>query len=109
MPRTYKPKRASKRWLEGAPDFVLDCFDHPQYADRWTVLYRGEGNEIRDERGNVTHIFGMSHGYHCGGSVEFKAHEQAAYRYRNGHRRIRWIDIPEDMRKQFENWGRASE
>ena len=107
--RKYSPRRASKRWLEGAPAFVLDCFDHPQYADRWTVLYCGPDNEIRDDRGNVTHIFGMSHGYDCGGSIEFKRWDAVNYRYRNKHRRIRWLDIPADMRARFTAWGEASE
>jgi hypothetical protein len=26
--RAYRLRRATKRWQEGAPEYVLDCFDH---------------------------------------------------------------------------------
>lgn len=106
MAKTYKPRRASEtRWLESAHDYILDCFDHPDYADRWTILYCGDANTIKDSAGNVTHIFGMSHGEHCGGSFEMDRWQQAAYRYRNKHRRVRWLDIPEHMRERFAQRG----
>ena len=30
---------------------------------------------------------------------ELRAHEAAAYRYREGKRRIRWLDLPEHIRE----------
>ena len=36
--RPYRPRRATKRWLEGAPEYVLDCFDNRgKTVDRYTV------------------------------------------------------------------------
>ena len=40
----YVPKRAAKRWLEGAPKPVLACYDKPGTSDRYTVLMY-DGND----------------------------------------------------------------
>jgi hypothetical protein len=114
MPRLYTPRRASKtRWLQHAPDYILDVFDHPKFGDRYTVIFAGKGFtyaldkgkfEERGEYGNTylqylslndipTH---PSHGISMWG--EMKAYEAMMYRYRNKHRRIKWMDLPENVR-----------
>lgn len=36
----YQPKRASKRWTESAPAYVLACYDNGgKTCDRYTVLF----------------------------------------------------------------------
>jgi hypothetical protein len=108
--RKYTPRRASNRWLEGAPDCILDCFDHPQFADRFTIWF-GKSEAFHVSRdGSIgqgpdqyhnTYITGLGTSENGGtsGSLEYKAHEVAAYRYRNKHRRVRWQDLPEATRR----------
>jgi len=96
--RPYRPRRAPARFLVDAPAYVLDCFDHPEYADRYEALLIGPLNEAQDTHGNVIRIGGISHNEYCGGSFEMKAHEATLYRAANRRRRIRWLDIPEKVR-----------
>lgn len=39
--RKYTPRRAGKRWLEGAPEYVLDCI-----YDRANTVHEYEGSDI---------------------------------------------------------------
>lgn len=97
-----KPRRASvARWLQDAPPFVLDCFDHPAAVDRYTVFLGGE--HIAEWRGKwwVSYL-GMSdaptlpHGFSQWG--EITQSDAARYRYVNGRHRVRWLDLPEHIR-----------
>lgn len=51
----YTPRRQSSRWLDGdCPPHVLAIYDHPAFADRFTVFYRdapGVRHYERDPRG----------------------------------------------------------
>jgi len=99
MTRAYKPRRASKRWTNDAPAWVLDCFDHPQFADRYTVIFGGdliEGNGTF--RNTWLHYLSTSENGGVSGIGEFEAHTAAAYRYRNKNRRIAWRDLPEPVK-----------
>lgn len=103
MPRAYKPRRAGKRWLEAAPEYVLDCFDDPRTCDRYTVLFGGSLlNGTKDGREVWIDYLGMSgaptHPQGFSQYGELKPHEAAAYRYANGKRRVRWLDLPENIR-----------
>ncbi len=105
MSRKYTPRRAGKRWREAAPDFILDCFDHPDTGDRYTVFFCGPNNTgSKDGSFATTWIFymGMSgnptHPQGIGMSGEMEAYQAMQYRYRNGHRRVRWLDLPEKVR-----------
>jgi hypothetical protein len=92
--RKYSPRRAGARWREGAPSYILDCFDHPQFADRYTVIFALVENS---PRGPWLHYLGIGYGASAWGELD--RFEAAAYRYANGKKRIRWLDIPEDIRK----------
>jgi hypothetical protein len=99
----YKPRRASKRWLANAPDYVLDVFDDPRTIDRYTVFFCGE-LLIGDSRQNMyIPYLGMSgapthpQGFSQWG--ELRPHEVSAYRYRNSHKRIKWLQLPENIRR----------
>lgn len=38
----FRPKRSAKRWLVGAPECVIACYDNRgKTADRYTVLFGG--------------------------------------------------------------------
>ncbi len=38
----YRPKRSAKRWLVGAPEYVIACYDNGgKTADRYGVLFGG--------------------------------------------------------------------
>jgi hypothetical protein len=109
--RKYSPRRAGKRWLEGAPSYVLDCFDHPAFADRFTIWFDGSQafHVKRDEARTIgqgpdqyhnTYLTGLgtSENGCTSGALEQEAHQVAAYRYANGKRRVRWLDLPEATR-----------
>lgn len=116
MARKYSPRRASRRWLEGAPSYVLDVLDNGgKTADRYTVLFTfplafaldAAGEFLpAGERGDFSRTYipylGMSdapthpQGFSQWGELE--AHQAAAYRYREKHTRKRWLDLPEHIR-----------
>lgn len=110
----YTPRRAGKRWREGAPDYILDCFDDKGWTDRYTVLFCGEFLMYTAKDGSIcegsdtfanTYVqyVGMSgapthpQGFSMWG--ELTAQQAAAYRYREGKHRVRWLDLPEHIRK----------
>ena len=96
MSRNRYPKRARARWLEGAPEWVCDCFDDRGEGDRYTVFLTGP--EWGAGRDGWAAYFGIDeHGQIFSG--EMRAHEFAQYRYRNGKKRVRWIDLPEAVRR----------
>ena len=99
----YTPRRASQRWLKGAPDYVLDVLDNKgKTCDRYTVIF---GKKFMNEfqgtyylqylamSGEPTHPQGFSQW------GEFTRFECQAYRYRCKHQRIRWEDLPENVRQ----------
>ena len=102
--RKYTPRRAGKRWLEGAPEYVLDVLDDKDAGERYTVMFCGS-ELISDGTRTGTYIsfLGMSGAptHPCGVSMfgELQPHEAAAYRYRCKHHRIRWLDLPENIRE----------
>lgn len=101
---TYTPRRASKtRWLQDAPEYILDCFDDPRTCDRYTVMFTGNLLVRTPEGATFIPYLGMSgdpthpQGFSQWG--ELNAVEQSNYRYENGKRRVRWNDLPEHIRK----------
>ncbi len=115
MPRKYTPRRASKRWLEGAPDYILDVLDDKKSGDRYTVLLHSDQitYHLQADRtpktgsGRLDNTFiqylGLSEypSHPMGVSTwgEMEAYQAAAFRYRCKHHRIRWMDLPENVRK----------
>lgn len=100
--RKYTPRRAGKRWREGAPDYILDCFDFgPETADRYIIIFGGPDWT----EGDGTYARTWLHYLGCGEGGrgfsqwgEMSAHNAAAFRYANGHRRVRWLDLSEATR-----------
>lgn len=93
--RAYAPRRAGKRWQEQAPEYVLDCFDDgpDRFHDRYTVLLGGSMYEPSLNRGCM--YLGLNEG---GGSYFGELDFAAPYRYHAGHKRVRWLDLPEAVR-----------
>lgn len=88
-----QPRRAGQRWRESAPHYILDCFAEPDSADvddPYTVLlhpaYDGEVQYISATRSGGTYFGAM------------RDYEARTFRYRSGHKRIRWLDLPEPVR-----------
>lgn len=49
----YRPKRSSKKWLAGAPEYVLACYDNGgRTCDRYTVIIGGSlyRDDLADQR-----------------------------------------------------------
>lgn len=94
---TYKPRRATKRWQEAAPEYVIDCFDNGnKTCDRYTVYIGGSQYDpilSRDRKvaylamsDAPTHPQGFSQWGECDAS------------YRPARERVRWLDLPEHIR-----------
>lgn len=83
-------RRAGKRWRESAPAYVADCFDDPKFSDRFTVYLSPE------EDGRIMYIGATETGGTYFG--ESSTSEARAYRYRSGHQRVRWLDLPKAVR-----------
>jgi len=98
MSRNYHPRRAGKRWLEGAPEYILDCFDNKgKTADRYTVIF---GGSLWDESmGRNTAFINMSGDPDSPQGVSMWGEGMMQdFRYRFKHRRCRWLDLPENVR-----------
>lgn len=94
--RPYRPKRSSKRWMEGAPEYVLAVYDFgPKTFDRWTVIFggslwdQGMGRSVQ----NLAMSDAPSHpqGFSLWG--EMRSADRA-----NCGKHIRWLDLPEHIR-----------
>ena len=97
----YQPKRASKRWLEGAPRTVLACYDSgAKTIDRYTVLY---GAPFWNEEVYGRDIPYIAMSADPFGPLGFGQHGvmQSIHRDRCGHK-IKWSDLPPDCRRAVE-------
>ena len=106
---TYTPRRASRRWLDGAPAYVLDVIrDGPAKSPHgYSILFTGDLYERKPyasayinglEINNApTHpAYGVSLWF------ELQAYQAAAYRHRAKHRRVRWLDVPAELRAHIQ-------
>jgi hypothetical protein len=92
----YRPRRASKRWQEQAPEYVLDCFDNKgKTADRYTVLFGGSLWE--ESMGRKVPYLGMSDSPTSPQGVSMWGEVEASWR--PSHQRVRWLDLPEHIRQ----------
>lgn len=98
-------RRAGKRWREGAPDHIVDIFDHPEYIDRYTIIT----TDRYDHNGDTyVSVLGTSESMGFSGWREMKSHEVAQLRYKWGHRRIRWADLPEAIRNYLTTYNEGN-
>lgn len=104
MCAAYKPRRQSRRWLDGdCPQGVLAIYDNKgQSADRYTVFFADpiSGETFADMwigyRAMSENPFSAQGvGLWC----EMRAFEVAAYRYRVKHQAAKWSDLPEKVKQ----------
>lgn len=94
----YRPRRASKRWSEGAPEYVLACYDTgPDKAlDRYTVLMGG--SLWYPEMGRNVDYLAMSDApTHPQGLSQWGG--MPAMNRQACGKHVRWLDLPEHIRK----------
>lgn len=94
---TYRPRRATKRWLEGAPEYILDVFDWgPECVDRYWVLFGG--SLLEPALLDLRKVFALSMSAQPDHPMGVSMWGETPARYRPAHRRIRWLDLPENIR-----------
>ena len=103
MKRQYTPRRANlTRWLQSSPPHILDCFDdgpNAPHADRFTILFTGDYLLGDGPNTRIQYLGCSANPQYCGGHGELDRSEAAAFRYRNGKRRVRWLDLPVAVRR----------
>lgn len=104
----YSPRRAGQRWREDAPAYILDCFDTRDSGDRYTVMLVPEERRSYYET-RIAYLGLDDAPFHPQGicvSGELSAYEAAGYRYRMSQRRrrVRWLDLPETVRRAVREW-----
>lgn len=103
----YTPRRQSKRWLDGdCPKGVLAIYDHPKFADRYTVFYAKPvtGTTYADMwLGYRGMSVSPSSAQGVGLYGEMRAHGAAAYRYASRHRAAKWSTLPEAVKACVRN------
>ena len=93
----YRPRRASKRWLAGAPEYILDVFDNKgKTADRYTILFGGTMLDTCLLRQRMVWMLGLSAQptSPCG----FSQWGEVSASYRPSRDRIRWADLPDNIK-----------
>lgn len=98
--KTYKPRRATKRWLEGAPEYILDCFKDVFKGGNYWVLFGGTLLDpflLKDKRVHMLELNDMPT-HPCLGVSRC---DTAKVLYRPAHLRVRWLDLPENVREHI--------
>lgn len=97
MTNAYRPRRASERWMENAPEYILSVHDNGgKTCDRYTVYFGGSMYEQSMGR-NVLYL-GMSEcpshpqGFSQWGEAPANSRDSSG-------KKIRWLDLPENIRK----------
>lgn len=101
--KAYQPKRSSKRWTEGAPEYVLACYDNGGLdnkrtgtVDRYTVMFGG--SLWNPEMGrNVYHLDMSDAPSHPQGFSQWG--EMPASSRTGFGKHVRWLDLPERIRR----------
>src|SRR5579859_571208 len=103
--KEYTPRRASlKRWLQEAPTYILDVFDSKDSGERYTIVFT---KDMSSQTGSYADTWisylGMSgapsHPQGVSMWGEMRGYDMAQYRYRVKHQRVKWLDLPEHIRK----------
>lgn len=92
----YRPRRASRRWTEAAPEYVLACYDNRgKTCDRYTVYFGGSHWE--PSMGPIVLYLGMSddptspQGFSQWGEVPAMCRPPS-------RDKVRWLDLPDYIR-----------
>ena len=102
----YKPKRAPKKYLDGAPDYILSCHDSgpDNGADRYIVFMCGSlaSESLDSAAGPGLHrvpFLGVSPDLDVSMWGDMTAAQRAELARREGH--IAWLDIPKRVRNHI--------
>ena len=110
MTRKYTPRRAGRRWLEGAPEYILDCFRQRKEDGGFDVLFTGSLlGTVASEPRDFAHVYVMGLDLAADGryySFELSAYQAVQFRRANSHRRMGWKDLPREVRKSIEEWAK---
>lgn len=98
--KEYTPRRANlTRWLQGAPDYILDVLDSKNDGERYTVIFT---KALAVTTGSFADTYlsflGMSESLDVSMWGELKAYECAQYRQHCKRHRIKWTALPEHIR-----------
>lgn len=95
----YKPRRASARWMEDAPEYILSVHDNKgRTFDRYTVFFGGTLLEPSLLKKRMVYYLGMSHNpTHPQGFSMWG--EGGAWNRDASGRKIRWLDLPVHVRE----------
>lgn len=97
QPKKYRPRRATKRWLKDAPEYILDCFDNKHTLDRYTVLFGG--SLLVDDLLAKRKVFYLGMSDNPTSPQGFSMWGECDAAWRPSHNRVRWLDLPEHIRK----------
>ena len=93
----YRPRRAGKRWMEDAPEYILDVFRFPH---TWIVLLGGTMLDPELLKMRKVHCLELNE---CPTSPNMGVSlwgECQAW-FRPSWRRIKWLDLPEEVRRHI--------
>ena len=92
----YQPKRSRAKFSEGAPEYVLACYDNDgKTCDRYTVLFGAP--YWTPDMGRKVQFLGMSGApTHPQGFSQWG--ELNAFDRSGCGKHVRWLDLPENIR-----------
>ena len=90
------PRRHLKT-VHDAPLYVASVYDHPDFADRYTVVFTGPEFAFTQDR--RAHSLGLS--YYCDSpqGVSMWGEVDTAWCREQSRHRIAWADLPEHVRR----------
>ncbi len=99
-------RRAGARWREEAPEFFVDAFDlGEKFSDRYTIVVLPV-IEVDNQKW-VMVINSSEQPNHPQGVFiinQMRTYDVSNFRYRNGHNRIAWKDLPIKVRESLTDW-----
>ena len=105
----FRPRRSRRRWLEQAPEYVVACYDNGgESCDRYTVMFGSplwtpDYARLNSESGLDPRLIP------CLFMSEAPSHPQGVSIWsearRGPHlgRKVRWLDLPENIRQHTVN------
>lgn len=93
LTESYRPRRATAKWLEGAPEWVLVVYDKPDYVDRYTILLGGSMLDDALLRHRAVYFVSIGRGINYWGEHPANLRETLG-------KKIRWADLPLEVQKK---------
>lgn len=93
LTESYRPRRATAKWLEGAPEWVLAVYDKPEVLGRYTLLLGG--SMLDDALLRQREVYFVS----IGRGIIYWGEHPANLRETLG-KKIKWADLPLEVQKK---------